>query len=223
MSAISMHTRTINATGFSRVAFWLYLGITVNYNNVFKKAIDKQVCQASRAFYAMKMRLESLCLPLDLQLQLFDQLILPILLYGCEIWGFEKLSQIETFYLKYCKGLLGVHKMTPNCMVYGELGKYKLEYIVASRMLMFWYRLVHGKQGKLASIMYSFYFSLHQTGIHTIPWLGKIKDLLDRLGFSSIWDNQAQYMEFSAFKCIVSQRLSDVCQQNWHNDVNSNS
>ena len=38
------------------------------------------------------------CLPLDLQLQLFDQLILPILLYGCEIWGFEKITQTVAFY-----------------------------------------------------------------------------------------------------------------------------
>ena len=202
---------------------YTYLGITVNYNNVFKKAIDKQVCQASRAFYAMKMKLESLCLPIDLHLQLFDQLVLPILLYGCEVWGFEKITQVEIFYLKFCKGLLGVHRKTPNCIVYGELGKYKLEYIIASRMLMFWYRIVHGKQGKLTNIMYNFYFALHQSGSYTLPWLGKIKNLLDSLGFSFIWDNQAQGIEFSVFKRIVSQRISDTRQHDWYNDVNTNS
>ena len=87
----------------------------------------------------------------------------------------------------------------------------------------FWHRLVHGKQGKLASIMYSFNFSLHQSGIHTIPWLGRIKDLFDSLGFSYLWDSQAQDLEFSVFKSIVSQRLSDTCQQDWHSDVNTNS
>ena len=202
---------------------YTYLGIIFNYNNVFKKAIDKQVCQASRASYAMKMKLESLCLPLDLQLQLFDQLVLPILLYGCEVWGFEKLTQIESFYLKFCKSLLGVHRKTPNCMVYGELGRYKLEYIVMSRMLMFWYRIVNGKQGKLASIMYSFYYSLFESGTYILPWLGKIKSILDSLGFSYIWDSQAQNMGFSLFKEIVSQRLADTRQQVWHDDVNVNS
>ena len=44
---------------------YTYLGITFDYNNLFKKAIDKQVSQASRASYAMKMKLESLCLQLD--------------------------------------------------------------------------------------------------------------------------------------------------------------
>ena len=57
----------------------------------------------------------------------------------------------------------------------------------------------------MASIMYYFYFSLHQSGIHTIPWLGRIKDLFDRLGFSYLWDSQAQDLEFSVFKSIVSQ------------------
>ena len=51
----------------------------------------------------------------------------------------------------------------------------------------------------------------------------KIKDLLDRLGFSNLWDNQARDLSISAFKTIVSQRLIDVSHQEWHNDVNMNS
>ena len=38
-----------------------------------------------------------------------------------------------------------------------------------------------------------------------------------------MWNCQARDIEFSVFKNIVSQRLSDICQQDWHNDVNTNS
>ena len=37
----------------------------------------------------------SLNVPLDLQLKLFDHTIVPILLYGAEIWGFENTEIIE--------------------------------------------------------------------------------------------------------------------------------
>ena len=43
----------------------------------------------------MKMKLESLVFHLIYN---FNCLILPILLYGCEIWGFEKITQIEAFF-----------------------------------------------------------------------------------------------------------------------------
>ena len=112
-------------------------------NNNFKKAINKQVSQARRALFSLKSKILSLRLPIDIQLELFDHLILPILLYGSELWGSENISQIETFFLRYCKDLLSVHRRTPNCMVYGEIGRQKLEKIVYQRML-FWYRLVSG-------------------------------------------------------------------------------
>ena len=41
-------------------------------------------------------------LSLDCQLDLFDKILKPILLYGCEIWGFSNLDTIE-LHLKFCK------------------------------------------------------------------------------------------------------------------------
>ena len=38
-------------------------------------------------------------LPIDVQLQLFDSVVFPVLLYGCEIWGFENLAIIEKVHL----------------------------------------------------------------------------------------------------------------------------
>ena len=33
-------------------------------------------------------------LPLECQLDLFDKVVVPVLLYGSEVWGFEKLDLI---------------------------------------------------------------------------------------------------------------------------------
>ena len=61
-----------------------------------------------------------LFLPIDMQLNLFDTMVTPIILYGSEIWGIENIDIIDRFQLKYCKLILNLKSSTPNCMVYGE-------------------------------------------------------------------------------------------------------
>jgi hypothetical protein len=40
-----------------------------------------------------------LSLPIDILLQLFDVMVAPILLYGAEVWGYEKNDISETLHL----------------------------------------------------------------------------------------------------------------------------
>ena len=117
---------------------FVYLGVKFNYNGNFKKAISKQVIQARKASFAMTLKVQRLRLSLDIQCELFDQLILPILLYGCEVWGFEDLSQIEIFHHKFLRAILNVNKYTPDCMIYGETGRTKIDVQVKCRMVGFW-------------------------------------------------------------------------------------
>ena len=77
--------------------------------------------------FALLRRSRQLDLPIDLQLELFDSLIMPILLYGCEIWGFKNISMIEKIHLKYLKYILGLKQSTPTCTVLGETGRYPFQ------------------------------------------------------------------------------------------------
>ena len=99
---------------------YTYLGVIFNYNGNFKKAINKQVCKARQAMFALLSKAAKLHLPIDVTCDLFDKIVLPILLYGSEIWGLENVNQIEIFYRKFLKKLLKISKSTPNCIVYGE-------------------------------------------------------------------------------------------------------
>jgi hypothetical protein len=63
---------------------------------------------------------------LDIQLELFDALVKPILLYGSEVWGFQNMVNIERVHLKFMKRILAVNKSTTSSMVYGELGRMSL-------------------------------------------------------------------------------------------------
>ena len=76
---------------------YVYLGTTINYNGVFKKAKNKQVKQASRALFSLREKSLKLNLSLITQVELFDRAVLPILLYGSEIWGTRKLLRLNNF------------------------------------------------------------------------------------------------------------------------------
>jgi hypothetical protein len=57
-------------------------------------------------------------LSMSYQFDLFDKLVKPILLYGCEIWGFGNNDILEKVHLKFCKIILHLKITTPNCMIY---------------------------------------------------------------------------------------------------------
>jgi len=94
-----------------------YLGITFNYNGSFIKAKNKLVQQAQKASYSVYRKVRNLCIPVDLQLKLFDSIVLPILTYSCEVWGFENCAEIEQVHLRFCKKILKVRQTTSNYMV----------------------------------------------------------------------------------------------------------
>ena len=49
-------------------------------NGSFKKAITKQISQAKGAMFSLIAKAQRLNLPIDIVIELFDQLVLPILL-----------------------------------------------------------------------------------------------------------------------------------------------
>ena len=61
------------------------------------------VAQAQKAMFSVLKRSRELELPIHLQRELFDLLVLPILLCGCKIWGFENIEILEKLYLNFFK------------------------------------------------------------------------------------------------------------------------
>jgi hypothetical protein len=138
--------------------------------------------------FALLSKAGNLHLPVDITCNLFDILVLPILLYGCEVWGIENCDQVEIFYRNFLRRLLKVNKLTPNCMLYGELGKYKIKSIISKRMINFWSRLVTGKQSKFSFRLYSLVKSMDDSVTDfSSKWISKIKETLNLCGFSFIW------------------------------------
>ena len=74
----------------------------------------------------------------DLQLDILNKTIKPILLYGSEILGTGNCDIIERIQLKYIKYIFKLKKSTPPHIVYGELGIMPIITEIQSRAASFW-------------------------------------------------------------------------------------
>ena len=154
-------------------------------------------------------------MPVDLSIELFNQLVVPVLTYGCEVWGFSDLNQMEILQRKFIKTILCLNNRTPNNMVYGESGEYPLSCIVNMRMINFYMRLVNGKQSKLSCILYKVsrkqeeYFGL------TYKWLDHIKHILANIGLYNVWQFNGNGLPNEYVKNIVKSRTQVLYQQYW--------
>ena len=111
--------------------------------------------QAIKAMYVLFKRIRNLNIPIELLLYLFDRVILPVALYGCEIWGFEKRHMIENLHNNLLRQIIGLRKSTPIYMLHAELGHHPIQIDIKSRMIGFWLSIVNGKESKLSKLLYT--------------------------------------------------------------------
>ena len=114
-------------------------------------------------------------LAFDLQLHLFNVMIVPILLYGSEAWGHENVQIIDQFQLSFFQMMLNLKKCTSNIMIYGELGLLPLSEQIKCRVLNFWCKLLNSKNDKISCVLYKTAYSLDAADIVKFPWIKYVK------------------------------------------------
>ena len=162
-------------------------------------------------------------LSIECQLELFDTMVKPILLYGSEVWGFSKnIKSLETVHLKFCKLLLNLKSSTPNYMVYGELDRIPVELDIKNRMVSFWTRLLSGKNTKYSYLSYKLLYKLSVEEKMDFAWLKYIRKIFDDTGFTYVWTSQ----NFGTSDWLlesIKQRLQDHFIQYWYTTIENSS
>ena len=94
-------------------------------------------------------------LPIDLQIDLFNKTVKPILLYGSEIWGYGNIDSIERVQLKFLKHILKLKRSTTSYFIYCETSCMPLSIDIRERMVSFWSRLLMIENGDIPNkLMY---------------------------------------------------------------------
>ena len=183
-----------------------YLGVVFNYNGSFVKHKKHLYDQAQKAMFALLKRNRELDLPIDIQLELFDSLVLPILLYGCEVWGGENTDILEKLHLKYIKYILGLKMSTPTCMILGETGRFPVNISIKLRLISYWSNVVQpDNHNKLSVIMYNVIYAYHINEMFKSNWLTFVNNILLECDLNHMWLYQSTFVKFPAniFKPIL--------------------
>jgi hypothetical protein len=78
-----------------------YLGVTFTKNGKFKLAKQTNIEKATKAMYEVIRGGKRHNLSIECVLDLFDKIVKPILLYGCEVWGFSNNHTGSVHFLQF--------------------------------------------------------------------------------------------------------------------------
>lgn len=150
-----------------------YLGVYLTSNGSFYQTIKYNYEQANKALTILLRKISHLDLSIDVQLDLFNIMIKPIILYASEIWGFNNVKILEKVQLRFLKAIFNMKSSTPNNMLYGEFGVFPIELDIQTRMISFWTKLLDQSTFKLSNLMY--HFAYNSDIIQTSKWFLSIK------------------------------------------------
>ena len=94
---------TIGDENIEIVKEFKYLGVTFTHNGNFNKNLIDLKEQGNRAMFSIIKKARKGKLPIDIQFDLFDKLVIPVILYGCEIWGYSNVSILKNLHLSFLK------------------------------------------------------------------------------------------------------------------------
>ena len=197
------------------VSSYKYLGIIFSIKLKWTLAKKTLAAQARKAI-GLIFRYHYQCgnLPVGAAKILFDKMITPILLYGCDVWGWEYCDQIENVQFYFYKRKLGLGSHTSHTAVTGELGIYPLAVIYYKRCVKCWLKIFKMSGDRLPHACYEMLKGLDDC--NRVTWASNIKMLLCKFGFEYVWNAQGVQDE-NAFLCVFEDRVKQHFATLWRN------
>ena len=145
------------------------LGIVFSPRLKWSLACKTLAQQASRAMLLTNVHLTR-CKNLSLVVlfELFDKQIVPILLYGSEIWGTTECEVIEKVHKKFLKRVLGVGQNAPDAFIYGETGRCPLFVLYYVRCINYWIHILEMDDDRYPKRCYELLKRLDDMGRHLV-------------------------------------------------------
>ena len=205
-----------NNESLKNVDEYSYLGVRLKSNCSFSVAQKRLSDSAMKALYSLNTLFDHVSLKTEDKIKLFDSMVVPILCYGCEIWGFHKAPDIERVHLKFLKQVLSVKQKTATPAVYGELGRFPLLVERKIRLLKYWQKILKNPK----SLVYRLCFMKDLDGNFILKWTQNVKMLLDSIGFSYVFSESEIGNNLFA---VLKQRIYDQYIQDWFYTIDNSS
>ena len=183
-----------------------YLGVQFSHTSSFTCVQQTLAGQAQKALFKIEKFVQNLEVKPIFMMDLFDKLVLPIVMYGAEVWGFHDAPCIEKLHLKYCKKVLKVKSSTVSDIVRNELGRVDIKTQRILLILLYWAKLVQKPDHRYVKQIYN--VLLYDAENMKTNWVSNVKHVLYSLGMGDAWLAQG-VGNIKVFKSFCKQRLYD--------------
>jgi hypothetical protein len=202
------------------VSFYKYLGIIFTSKLQWSLAQKTLASQGLKAMFNISRvsRLADGFSP-KMQLDMFSKMIMPILTYGAEIWGYKTERCVENVQIKFCKQILGVSSSASRAVALGECGRLPLAVNCIMKFIKFWVKLIKLDSSILTRAAYVMLYDLDKMGRHT--WATEVKKTLNLYGFGYVWMNQKVENEM-VFLNEFKNKVISLSVQKWQEELKSN-
>jgi hypothetical protein len=137
-------------------SYFVYLGLVFSHTGSFARAQQTLAAQAKKAVFSLyKYTRKFVNLDPFVMCDLFDKMVVPILCYASEVWGFHKAEAVERVHRDFCKTLLKMKSTTLNEFVYGELGRTPLYVLRYVRIVKYWLKILDSGDRKHIKQVYN--------------------------------------------------------------------
>ena len=204
---------------------FMYLGLKLNYNNNFFVTQKDLYARATRAMFMLLKRSYRLMLPLDVIIDLFDKMVLPVITYGSEVWGISVMELTRRLQRKFYKIVFHLRQSTPTTFLLGETGKAPVDVYIKCRVLNYWLRLSQPEnKDKIECIVYKFIYKMYIYNRYESPYIAFVKKTLQEIGMNDAWLNQENISLSPVwFKEKVKRCLLDNYIQSWYSTIDQES
>ncbi|MEW8546755.1 MAG: reverse transcriptase family protein, partial [Candidatus Thiodiazotropha sp.] len=195
------------------VSSYKYMGLLFTPKLSWTKAKEELAAQAKRALFTLYNVQNKLGSFSHVEaFKLFDTMIVPILTYAAEIWGYEYSTPIEKVHDRFCSNFLKLPRYTFAALSRGDVGRMPLCYTYFCKTIKYWIRLTRMNNSRYPRQCYIMLKRLDD--VDRVTWVTKVRNLLCRFGFGYAWYNQDVGNE-KQFMCMFKQRLRDNLIQDW--------
>ena len=182
------HVFKFNGLALDVVDSFRYLGVEFSRTGNFAKGKKYSFDKGQRALFSLLQTARRKSLPTDVLLDLYKKMVIPVMLYGCEVWGHENIGILEKLHLKSLKYILHLNRSTMSSQVFGESGCFPIVLDIKVRMIGFWADIVHSSSEKITNKMYKIVYNLYCSGEFMSTWISSIKQILENSGLEFVWE-----------------------------------
>ena len=199
-----------------------YLGLTLSMQLSYNRMASDQAVKAKRILVSLLNSLYDLGqLPRNVFFKLFDRKLSPVLLYGSEIWGYEKRESIELVQRYACKRYMCVSLRACNAAVLGDCGRVPMWIESSKRCIKYWIKILSIPDTRYVKKCYIMLKILDEYG--QINWVTQIRQTLFSNGYEYIWINQHVPNPRLFIFALIQRFLSDQYIQSWNVEVMNSS